>query len=344
MKLALGKVPAGGNKELFDARPIGLEGFNLFARSAVAVGTPTIRQWQTVLQFASAAHEASPYWIGDLLAYAESREDWLEKLSQAFTVTGLAEKTLYNLASISRHVEEPERALAPSLSHAAEVASLERPEQTRYLTLARKEGWTRQEMRVQIRNAKRARVIEGQATLEGMFRVIYADPPWLYGDRPPSGSGAKDHYPPMTIAAICALPVAAHALPNSVLFCWVTAPMLYENPGPREVIEAWGFKPKTGMVWDKVRSAGGHYAATTHEHLIIATRGSCTPDEPSPSPDSVQVIRREGEHSSKPEEFRRVIQQLYTRGPYLELFGRKRVEGWSVFGNDARLWGQEAAS
>lgn len=29
----------------------------------------------------------------------------------------------------------------------------------------------------------------------------------------------------------------------------------------------------------------------------------------------------------------------YTRGPYLELFGRKKVEGWSVFGNDARLWG-----
>jgi N6-adenosine-specific RNA methylase IME4 len=126
-----------------------------------------------------------------------------------------------------------------------------------------------------------------------------------------------------------------------VLFMWVTAPLLLQNPGPREVIESWGFEPKTGIVWDKVLSAGGHYVAVKHEHLIICTRGSCTPDRPTPQPDSVQTIRRDGEHSEKPREFRQLIEKLYD-GPYLELFARSTAPGWTVFGNDARLWAEQA--
>ena len=99
---------------------------------------------------------------------------------------------------------------------------------------------------------------------------------------------------------------------------------------------------KTNLVWDKVLGNYGHYVHGSHEHLIICTRGSCLPDEPTPAPDSVQTIRRSGEHSAKPEEFRTIIMRLYTRGPYLELFGREPVDDWTVFGNDARLWSQSA--
>jgi N6-adenosine-specific RNA methylase IME4 len=147
----------------------------------------------------------------------------------------------------------------------------------------------------------------------------------------------------MTIAEICKVPVEAHSRPDAVLFLWVTAPLLLQQPGPREVIEAWGFTPKTGIVWDKVLGNFGHYVHACHEHLIIATRGSCLPDRPTPQPDSVQTIRRGDVHSQKPEEFRKLIEQLYD-GPYLELFGSERVEGWSVFGNDARLWAREAGA
>lgn len=337
MKTGSSLVPASGNEAL-DVRPIELQGFKLRARSARPVGRPSIVNWQAALQFAAAVHEASPYWIGDLLAYAESRDDWREKLSQAMAHTGLSEQTLHNLGYISRRIAEPERAIAPSLSHAAEVAPMDRSDQVRWLDKAKTEGWTRNELRKEIKAASRRKVIEGQAVLEGQYRVIYADPPWKYGDRPPSGSGAQDHYPGMTIEEICSLPVAAHAMPNAVLFMWVTAPFLLLNPGPREVIEAWGFEYKTGGVWDKVLSGGGHYFAIKHEHLVIATRGSCLPDRPTPSPDSVQTIRRDGEHSEKPEEYRKLIESMYD-GPYLELFGRKKAKGWKVFGNDARLWG-----
>jgi hypothetical protein len=47
--------------------------------------------------------------------------------------------------------------------------------------------------------ARRRKIIEGQAVLEGQYRVIYADYPWPYGDRPKSGSGAQQHYPGMPI-------------------------------------------------------------------------------------------------------------------------------------------------
>jgi N6-adenosine-specific RNA methylase IME4 len=199
----------------------------------------------------------------------------------------------------------------------------------------------------------RPTIVRGQSLLEGQFRVIYADPAWKYGNRPPSGSGAGEHYPTMTYQELAALPVAAHAAADAVLFMWVTAPMLYDAvtidghdvPGPYHVIRSWGFTPKTGAVWDKVDHNFGNYFSVRHEHLIIATRGSCTPDRPTPQPDSVITERvPRGDdgarvHSRKPEVFRKVIEKLYD-GPYLELFGRRRVEGWTVFGNDARLWAE----
>ena len=42
-----------------------------------------------------------------------------------------------------------------------------------------------------------------------------------------------------------------------------------------------------------------------------------------------------GEHSAKPEEVRRRIDRLFA-GPYLELYGRNPVPGWTVWGNEIR--------
>ena len=321
-----------------EMRPIVLPGFTLRETQVEIVGRPKWEEWLGAHDFAARAQKCSAFWLGDLMQYAEGRGDWKAKLDQLEGETGLSRKRLENIRSVSRSVLPANRRNDIDFELHAEVAALTPGEQDLWLERAATDGWSRNELRRHIKASKRPKILEGQARLLGQYRVIYADPPWLYGDKPPSGSGAIDHYPGMTIDALCKLPIEAHALPNAVLFCWVTAPMLYESPGPREVIEAWGFKPKTGMVWDKVLSAGGHYVASKHEHLIIATRGSCLPDVPTPSPDSVMTIRRDGEHSSKPEEFRKIITALYTTGPYLELFARKQSKGWDVFGNDARLW------
>ena len=174
--------------------------------------------------------------------------------------------------------------------------------------------------------------------------MLYADPPWQYDDSGvivPEKAGATNagdpygraerHYPTMSIEDLCALPVQDHVTDDAVLFLWVTSPML-ASCWP--VIEAWGFTYKTLMVWDKVAHNYGHYVSVRQELLFICTRGSCTPDAPTPMPDSVVVERRSESHSEKPASFRKVIERLYPLGRRLELFGRREVEGWTVYGNE----------
>jgi len=71
-----------------------------------------------------------------------------------------------------------------------------------------------------------------------------------------------------------------------------------------------------------------------HELLLICTRGSCVPDS-SKLPNSVQRIKR-GEHSAKPEEFYALIEEMYTSGPYIELFARNERKGWEQWRNQAQ--------
>ena len=71
------------------------------------------------------------------------------------------------------------------------------------------------------REIRKTKVTRNAAnTPPGKYRVIYADPPWKYGDTL-SGSigegygGAEKHYPAMTIAELCALPERRHAKTGS---------------------------------------------------------------------------------------------------------------------------------
>ena len=167
-------------------------------------------------------------------------------------------------------------------------------------------------------------------TTENKYRVIYADPPWSYNDKQNIEvlGGAEKHYTTMPLDEICALPIPAED--NAVLFMWVTSPLLEDS---FKVINAWGFKYKSSFVWDKVAHNMGHYNSVRHEFLLIATKGSCTPDVKKLF-DSVVSIERT-EHSRKPNEFREMIDTLYPSGGRLEMFAREAPEGWDVWGNMA---------
>jgi N6-adenosine-specific RNA methylase IME4/ParB-like chromosome segregation protein Spo0J len=165
------------------------------------------------------------------------------------------------------------------------------------------------------------------------FRILYADPPWKYGDQLTEDYGpTRFHYPAMSITELCMLPIADLAEENAVLFLWVTSPLL---PECFTVIKAWGFTYKASFVWDKIKHNMGHYNSVRHEFLLICTRGSCLPDS-SALIDSVQSVERT-EHSRKPEEFRAIIDQMYIRGRKLELFARwdEAPAGWDRWGNES---------
>jgi N6-adenosine-specific RNA methylase IME4/ParB-like chromosome segregation protein Spo0J len=162
------------------------------------------------------------------------------------------------------------------------------------------------------------------------YRVIYADPPWKYGNTMPEYFYEQaDHYPLMTVEELCAMPVKEIAEDNAVLFMWVTSPILEES---FQVINAWGFKYKASFVWDKIKHNMGHYNSVRHEFLLVCVRGSCQPDVKKLF-DSV-VSEERTEHSKKPETFRNIIDTIYTHGKKLELFARTTAEGWEVFGNE----------
>lgn len=165
------------------------------------------------------------------------------------------------------------------------------------------------------------------------FRVIYSDPAWSYNDKQdtPQLGGAAKHYNTMTVDEICKLPVNDISEKDSVLFLWVTSPLLEDA---FTVIKAWGFKYKTSFVWDKVKHNMGHYNSVRHEMLLIATKGSCTPDNKKLY-DSVQSIERNDNHSEKPIEFLNIIDDLYNYGNKLEMFCRNiKKQKWYGWGNE----------
>ena len=179
------------------------------------------------------------------------------------------------------------------------------------------------------RTVQRAKVEKAAKLPDAKFRVLYADPPWKYGDQLTEAYGpTKFHYPAMSISELCALPVADLCEKDAVLFLWVTSPLLFECA---PIVKTWGFEYKSSFVWDKVKHNMGHYNSVRHEFLLIATRGSCLPDIPELI-DSVQSIERT-KHSEKPEEFRAIIDKLYPHGKRIELFARAEAKGWERWGN-----------
>lgn len=243
--------------------------------------------------------------------------------------TGLTQKQVERFQTLAAHPELVAEAKAEARENDDIVS--------RSLVLEKIKAKKREELRDQrdasiqnqIEQPKADRHIDIYTT-DKKYRVIYADPPWSYNDKQNIEvlGGAEKHYLTMPLEDICALPIPAED--NSVLFMWVTSPLLEDS---FKVINAWGFKYKSSFVWDKVAHNMGHYNSVRHEFLLIATRGSCTPDVKRLFDSVVSVERTE--HSRKPNEFREIIDTIYPFGNRLEMFAREAPEGWDVWGNMA---------
>lgn len=158
------------------------------------------------------------------------------------------------------------------------------------------------------------------------FRCIYADPPWKYGNQATRAS-TDNHYPTMTIAEICELPVKELLEEKAVLFLWATNGFLRES---FDVMDAWGFEFKSSMVWVKPQMGIGNYVRNAHEFLLIGSRGGMRTDGKS---QISWINSRRGKHSKKPQEFRHIVEKL-APGPRLEMFARETSPGWCVWGNE----------
>jgi ParB/RepB/Spo0J family partition protein len=162
---------------------------------------------------------------------------------------------------------------------------------------------------------------------EGTFNIIYADPPWKY-DVDYLRCSPDEHYQTMSVDEICKINVPSSD--NAVLFLWATNPMLEDA---LKVMEAWGFKYKTNMVWVKDKYGVGFYFRGQHELLLVGVKGDAHPPAESNRFSSVLHAPVQ-KHSEKPIEVYEIIEKMYPKSRYLELFARKKREGWEVSGNE----------
>lgn len=165
---------------------------------------------------------------------------------------------------------------------------------------------------------------------EGVYTVIYADPPWRYDFSETVSREIENQYPTMELEEIKAMKIPAAEC--AVLFLWATAPKLKEALG---VMEAWGFEYKTHAIWDKKKIGMGYWFRGQHELLLVGTRGNYPPPLPANRVSSVICAERT-EHSAKPDLYE-LIEKMCPNGKYLELFarGEKTNKSWAFWGNQA---------
>lgn len=181
------------------------------------------------------------------------------------------------------------------------------------------------------------------------FKTIYSDPPWPEKGGGKIKRGADRHYPLMEKPEILLLPVDTLADENAHLYLWTTANYL---DFAQECIKRWNFRYIRYIVWVKSRVGEhptwldyqlrlenpglGQYIRGVTELCLFAVRGKLpyriNPDGKRAQGIDVIFAPRQA-HSVKPEEMRKQI-ELVSHGPYLEMFARRPVKGWSVWGRD----------
>jgi N6-adenosine-specific RNA methylase IME4 len=106
-------------------------------------------------------------------------------------------------------------------------------------------------------------------------------------------------------------------------------------------MEAWGFKYKSNVVWQKIRKDGGpdgrgvgFYFRNVTEILLFGVRGK-NARTLQPGRTQVNIMStRKREHSRKPDEQYQLITSC-SPGPFLEMFARGKRDGWAIWGNQA---------
>lgn len=171
-------------------------------------------------------------------------------------------------------------------------------------------------------------------------RLVVADPPWPLKDKLPGKSrGAARNYDLLDVEQIKAYPLPPIAA-DAMLLLWRVASMPEEALA---VCRAWGFAPKSEIVWvkttegegkSKLAFGMGRYVRASHETCIVATRGRASPLVRDHGVRSVFFAPRAA-HSEKPAAFFALAERLFP-GPSVELFARGAPRpGWEQYGREA---------
>lgn len=174
------------------------------------------------------------------------------------------------------------------------------------------------------------------------FDVILLDPPWSYHGQQDKWGAAAKFYPTMSDDELRSLDVSSIASAKSVVFCWATGPRL---DAAVDLVRHWGFSFRgVAFVWVKSTKDGRPIGARgvrpsivkpTTEFVIAASRTQKGRPLPVADESVPQVVLAPvSEHSRKPDAVQERIERLYPSNSKIELFARRRREGWFSWGNE----------
>ena len=180
------------------------------------------------------------------------------------------------------------------------------------------------------------------------FDIIFADPPWDYNgklqfDKSSTSaekmdwkrnifiSSASFKYPTLKVDELKKMPVDKISKEDSLLFMWTSNPHLAQAI---ELGQSWGFEYRTvAFVWDKMSHNPGQYTLSNCELCLVFKKGRIP--KPRGSRKEQQLIRsKRTEHSEKPVEAIIRVERMFPTQEKIELFARKKREGWTAWGLD----------
>jgi N6-adenosine-specific RNA methylase IME4 len=173
------------------------------------------------------------------------------------------------------------------------------------------------------------------------FNILYVDPPWRY-KKPQTGgslkSGASQQYSTLSFEDLKNLPINKITEKDCILFLWTTNPFIKEG---LELLESWGFEYKTMLTWIKNNYGLGYYFRGKTEHLLLGIKGKVKAFRSNRT--NIIQSNKIFKHSEKPEEARKIIDELNViKNPKkLEIFARKDSycfiddkSDWTFIGNE----------
>jgi N6-adenosine-specific RNA methylase IME4 len=290
----------------------------------------TFGEWLEEGRTIGRVQSASLWWLGDWWRYGEHRYGdrvrAIEELGLPWSF-----QTCMNAGWVAgTFAETSRRREVLSWSHHLEVAPLDEAEQDEWLDAAETSGWSRNELREQLRER---RSLDPPPPPEGRYRCILIDPPWPVEKivrQARIRQGAALDYPTMPLEQIAALPIPKLAAEDGChVYLWTTHKHL---PDALDILDGWGADYECPLTWCKPTGVAPFSWLYDTEHVLFARLGSLPLQQLGLRLwFTTQDAKRE--HSVKPDAFYERVRAASPE-PRLEMFARERREGFHPWGDE----------